>query len=95
MDEWIDPGSIDYLKDVLESNKDYKAFRLPRLQYPVLLVHGMGQGRQIHKLLGRIPEKLVENGCQVVQLPQNCHRQFKQRNITLQRGGHAKKNIIQ
>lgn len=33
VDERIDPSSVDYLKDVLESNKDYMAFRLPRYDY--------------------------------------------------------------
>lgn len=33
VDERIDSGSIDYLKGVLESNKDYMAFRLPRYDY--------------------------------------------------------------
>ena len=33
VDERIDPSSKDYLKDVLESNKDYMAFRLPRYDY--------------------------------------------------------------
>ncbi|MDE7273558.1 MAG: glycosyltransferase [Lachnospiraceae bacterium] len=33
VDERIDPSSIDYLKDVLESNKDYMAIRLPRYDY--------------------------------------------------------------